>query len=484
VSVLVMDVGSSSVRALIFDSQARFIPGAEARRPHQFKTSQGGEVSASPEALCNLVEVCIDEILTHPQAKTITAVGMACFVGNMLGVTSQNTPCTPLFTYADTRGADAAKTLKSSLAAADVVNRTGCPLHTAYYPVRLQWLWQTEPALTAKLAQWLDFGTWCYRTWFRRPVPASYSVMAWSGLLNRATLGWDTLWLDTLGLTTENLPPLAEFTQTQVGLSDPYKTRWPHLADVPFFLPIGDGAAANIGSGAVSADKLALTVGTTAALRRVSDETLPPVPDGCWSYRIDAKHHLLGGATSEGGNVWQWAQATLKLSSVDLEAALVQRQADSHGLTVLPLLAGERSPGWQAGAVGTIHGIHLATTPLDILQALLESVALRLALIAQRLLTHNAELTPLLMASGAALTASPVWGQMLANALNLPLQMVAETELTARGLAVLMLSHLHDRAWADYFPRVSHTLHPDPAQVTIFSAALERQLQLYQQLYG
>jgi sugar (pentulose or hexulose) kinase len=88
------------------------------------------------------------------------------------------------------------------------------------------------------------------------------------------------------------------------------------------------------------------------------------------------------------------------------------------------------------------------------------------------------------MASGAALTASPVWGQMLANALNLPLQMVAETELTARGLAVLMLSHLHDRAWADYFPRVSHTLHPDPAQVTIFSAALERQLQLYQQLYG
>ena len=54
---------------------------------------------------------------------------------------------------------------------------------------------------------------------------------------------------------------------------------------------------------------------------------------------------------------------------------------DGHGLTVLPLLAGERAPGWRADASGTIHGIGRHTTSLDILQAHLEAVALRLSLI-------------------------------------------------------------------------------------------------------
>ena len=82
---------------------------------------------------------------------------------------------------------------------------------------------------------------------------------------------------------------------------------------MPFYLAVGDGAAANVGSGCVEAGQVALSLGTTAALRTVSTEKLPPVPDGLWSYRITQDRHLIGGATTEGGNIFKWMEETFAL---------------------------------------------------------------------------------------------------------------------------------------------------------------------------
>jgi gluconokinase len=146
---------------------------------------------------------------------------------------------------------------------------------------------------------------------------------------------------------------------------------------------VGDGAAANRlrlrGRDSHGADRRHIRP-SCHHNRRTTDS----IPSGLWSYRVDAGHHLVGGALTEGGNVYQWATATLRLEE-NLEAALLQREPDQHGLTVLPLLAGERSPGWATHATGAILGLRLSTSPLDILQAILESVALRLAQIAGQL---------------------------------------------------------------------------------------------------
>jgi sugar (pentulose or hexulose) kinase len=68
--------------------------------------------------------------------------------------------------------------------------------------------------------------------------------------------------------------------------------------------------------------------------------------------RLDARRHLIGGATSEGGNVLAWARRTLALPGEEaaLDTALAAVTPDSHGLTALPFLAGERSPGWRGDA--------------------------------------------------------------------------------------------------------------------------------------
>ena len=114
----------------------------------------------------------------------------------------------------------------------------------------------------------------------------------------------------------------------------------------------------------------------------------------------------------------------LHLLNLDtLEDELAKRELAEHGLTVLPLFAGERSPGWRGDATGTIHGIRLSTTPLDMVHALLESVALRLAIVAQQLeLVDDVKI----MASGGALTRSTAWAQIIADALQRQLYLLDE----------------------------------------------------------
>jgi gluconokinase len=473
-TILVLDLGSSSVRALLFDEQAK--PLTQVTRPHRFTTAPPGASMLDMAELQANVGSCLDEILQQPQAADIRAVGMDTFVGNMLGVDAQGRAVTPIYTYGDIRSAEDVAALAKHIDVEAVHQRTGCIHHTAYQPARLHWLRRTEPDRFAKVAQWIDVGTYLYRQWFG-DAPCSYSVASWTGMLNREILDWDKEWLKVLKLPKKAFPKLADYEASCSGLHPKYAKRWPILSKLPFYLAVGDGAAANVGSGCVDAGKLALSLGTTAALRTVSTEKLPSVPQGLWSYRITADRHLIGGATTEGGSIFQWIKETFALPA-DAEQQLLKRAPDSHGLTFLPLLAGERSPGWAVDATGAINGLRLSTTPLDVLQSALEGVALRLSIIAEQLGGDQA-----VIASGRALEASRAWTQMMANALNRPVKLTNESEITARGTAILALSALDGRALADFPLRITSTIKPQPAAVKTLRAARERQEMLYRKLY-
>ena len=127
---------------------------------------------------------------------------------------------------------------------------------------------------------------------------------------------------------------------------------------------------------------VALTVGTSGAMRVVVPGGVDTLPPGLWVYRVDRRRALFGGALSNGGNLFEWMSHTLRLDADPaVEAALRTLPPDGHGLTMLPFFAGERSPGWNPNARAAIIGLSLATAPLEILQAGLEAVAYRFALI-------------------------------------------------------------------------------------------------------
>jgi gluconokinase len=243
----------------------------------------------------------------------------------------------------------------------------------------------------------------------------------------------------------------------------------------------------------VTPERVALTVGTTGALRVVLPE-VARVPDGLWCYRVDRRRALLGGATSEGGNVYAWAQHALRLDSpVATEQALAALPPDGHGLMVLPFFAGERSPGYAGDARAAIAGVTLGTTPLEILRAALESVAYRFALIFERLEASDLGLVedgtvqaagrrPLaatVIASGGALLSSPVWLQIIADALGRQVVASGETEASCRGVALLALEALGVAANELPPAELGRVYAPDAARTAIYRAAIERQQRLY-----
>jgi gluconokinase len=209
------------------------------------------------------------------------------------------------------------------------------------------------------------------------------------------------------------------------------------------------------------------------------------VPAGLWCYRVDRRRALLGGATSEGGNVYGWMQDTLKLGEPGaIERALAQLPPDGHGLTVLPFLAGERSPGWAGDVRATISGLGLNTTPIEMLRAGLEAVAYRFALIFESLATSNAPDTKII-ASGGSLLNSPTWMQIIADTLGHAILASDEPEATSRGAALLALESLGAIPTIESLPANTSTVYtPDSANHELYRTAIERQRALYKQLIG
>lgn len=475
-TILAIDVGSSSVRAVLFaetDNGVELIEDAFVQKAYEFDTDKTGKATVSAIFLRDIIETCIDDILKHELASSISAVGMATFVGNILPIDDGHMPLADVDTYADTRSDDFVDILSAQMDTDDYHQRTGTILNSAYYLPKLKFYERQSPVIDA----FTDFASYCYQHWFGSDVPMSYSVASWSGLFNRATLEWDTESLKYSQFTTENFPKLADYQQVKQGLSADYRERWQALKDVPIYLAVGDGASAQVGSGAIADKTATITVGTTSAIRKVSTETLPPVPAGAWAYRITAEHHLIGGALSEGGNIFAWARDTLNLDDVDIEMELPNRRPAEHGLTVLPLLNGERSPNWRGDARGTVHGLRLNTTALDILHAMLESVALRLAIIAEQL---KLEADVKLMASGGAIHKSPAWAQIIADALGRVVHVLDEAEVTALGVAQMVWCAENGVPLQGASPKIAKVYQPNLDYTDIYTALIAKQKLLYQ----
>jgi gluconokinase len=483
--VLTIDIGSSSARVALYDRLGRAVVGCTAQERYTLQMGADGAAEDDPDAALERAARCLDEVLAEagPLAPQIAGVATATMATTLLGLDAAGRPLTPLRTYADTRAALDADALRAKLDEAAAHDRTGCLLRPSYWPAQLAWTRRLQPEIWRAAARWVTLGEYLELRLFGR-CRASFSAAAWTGLLDRRRLEWDGPLLAELGLEAGQLSPLADVDEPLSGLLEPYAARWPALSELPWFPAIGDGAAANIGGGCTDHRRIALTMGTTGALRVVQPE-LEQVPAGLWCYRVDRRNALVGGATSEGGNVYAWLRQSLRLGEpVEVEAALAAMPPDAHGLTVLPFLAGERSPGWAGNVQATIHGLTLATTPLAILRASLEAVAYRFAIIKQRLLGDEAGGSAgSVIASGGALLSSPAWMQIFADVLGRPLVASAEAETTSRGVAVLALRSLGALASLEEAAAADGPIYePDPQRHQIYREAVARQAWLYERV--
>jgi gluconokinase len=483
--VLALDLGTSSTRAILFDRQGRMLADGLARRTVDLETKSDGTAVIDADHLVEQTWGCIDEVLEKAgqDSGQIAAVGCSTFVSNLVGVDRSGSAVTPLMTYADTRPDEDARALAKQLDEDDVHQRTGCRLHPSYLPARFAWLRRAQPAWIKSSAHWMSIGEYLILKLFGETA-VSYSVASWSGLLNRRKLDWDADLLSAISLSGDQLSKLVDVDHAWSGLSQTFAGRWPALKNVPWYPAMGDGAGANLGSACTGPQRVAVTVGTSSAIRAVMPGMVQRIPSGLWCYRVDRQNQLLGGALSEGGGVYSWLTHTLKVESGDvLQAGLEGMSPDEHGLTFLPLLEGERSPGWNAHARGVLAGLSLATRPEQIVRAGMEGVAYRLALVFD-LLRPALDGDPQVIASGGAMLHSNLWVQIVADAIGAPVTLSAVEEASARGVAMSALVAQGEVASLQDFPDFTgRTCRPDPGAHQRYRQAIQRQQELYQQLF-
>jgi gluconokinase len=433
--ILGLDIGTSSVRASLFDETGNILPRSSVKIEQNFvaRPDGGSEIDAN-EALDN-VTGAIDAVLakTAKIKGEIEHVAQCSFWHSLVGIDSDGVATTNVIGWADTRSRKYSSVLRSAFEETETHNRTGARFHSSYWPAKLLWLREQHPEIFAGTAKWLSF---CDLAALRLSgdTATSISMASGTGVFDIRNCIWDARLLKYIGVGSSNLPSIAEGQAPTFGLNEFHAKRWPRLAGAKWSRAIADGAADNIGSGSITRNRAALMIGTSGAMRVAWEGEPPPkIPPGLWCYRIDRRRVVMGGAMSDGGGLYRWLKATLKLPK-DAESQIATRAPGANGLTVLPFLAGERSTGYSENAKGAILGLTDGHDPVDILQAALEGVAFRFAEIFDQL--SKVVFIQEIVASGGALRDSPVWAQIIADVLGRDL-IVNDTDESALTGAVL-----------------------------------------------
>jgi gluconokinase len=433
--ILALDIGTSSVRAAIYDFQANVLPETMVKKDRTVHfTEDGGAELTAEEAFSQVCEA-IEAVLSKT-TQTIDYVAASCFWHSLVGVDSNGIATTNVFTWAETRPAKYVQTLRDNLNETQIHNRTGARFHSSFWTAKLLWLKAEFPDTFQKTDKWLSFSDYLAFKLFGKNV-TSVSMASGTGLFNVRRFEWDDDLLTFTDIKSECLPEIVEDGAT-------FRTdRWEELKNAEWFLAIGDGAANNVGAGCLKKTKAALMIGTSGAMRVAYEGEIPKqVPTGLWCYRIDRKKVIVGGALSDGGGLYRWLKDNLKLKGKDdeIENRISALEPDSHGLTFLPFFAGERSTGYHENAKGAILGLTQHTNAVEITQAAMESVAFRFAEIFEEL--QEVVDIKTIIASGGALRESPVWTQIISDTLGQNLTLPDTHEASSRGVVLLALEQL------------------------------------------
>ena len=383
----------------------------------------------------------IDDVLSRASRRTvdITHIAMCSFWHSLMGVESRGKPTTPVLGWADTRSRKYSAELKGRFDESEIHDRTGAHFHSSFWPAKLLWLRRERPDVFARTSKWIGFGDYVTMRLTGEPA-TSISMASATGIFDQRRCDWDGELLRYLKTKRDTLP-VTTLPGTSMRLAPKLAKRWPRLGNARLLPSVGDGAADHLGSSGIGKDRASLMIGTSAAMR-VAYQGEPPkhIPSGLWCYRVDDRRVIIGGALSDGGNLYEWCCRTFQLPSSS-EDEIRRRDPRRRLPTVLPYFHGERSTGYREDVRGGLTDLLPSHDGVDVLEAAMRAVAGRIAEIHKRLkkVTRIDRIT----ASGGALDASPLWREIISSTIGSEIEMKTIRESALRGVTLLALEQIN-----------------------------------------
>jgi len=300
-NILAFDIASGGLSAAVFNED--LVPKRLTEIPWHIR--EGVDGSAVLE-VPHLEKALSQAFAAFSGLAAIDAISFSAFMHNCILLDAQDTPITPIFTWMDRRGSEGVEYVRREFGER-FHSRTGCRFHPMFPVFKIAWLRATNdprlPLVRRVVSAKSLITAWLCGNWAEDHGEASTT-----GLYDVNRACWDEDLMRIIGLNRSMLPALVE-SSAIVGITTPGAERYNVAGGIPVVAGSGDGFLANVGSGCETSTGMAVTLGTSASARQMLTKPVLNDAAGTFCYRADLKSYLLGCASSNGGNVLDWARS-------------------------------------------------------------------------------------------------------------------------------------------------------------------------------
>jgi len=446
-TILSLDQGTTSTRAILFDAELRPISSAQEEFTQYYPHPGWVEHDAmdlwqtSVRVIRNVFADTVTDSGAYPAALGLTNQRETTVVWDA----ETGNPIAPAIVWQDRRTSATCAKLRADGFEAEVTKRTGLLLDPYFSATKLAFILdQTEGAREMARAGRLKFGT--VDTWLiwnlteGNPggrVHATDATNACRTMLYNIHEGtWDATICDRLGIPIEMLPEVrdssADFGETTL-----------FGAPIPIRGVAGDQQAATVGQACFRPGMMKSTYGT-GCFALLNNGSTPVTSQNRMlttiAYQLNGTPtYALEGSIFVAGAVVQWLRDGLGIITDAKDTLELAQQADpEQNLYLVPAFTGLGAPWWDAEARGAIFGLTRNTGPAEFARAALESVGYQTRDLIEAMhadWSATPEDTTLRVDGG--LSANPFAMQFLADILGAPVDRPANLETTALGAAYL-----------------------------------------------
>ena len=476
-----IDLGTSGVKALLMDDRQSIVGSGhgtlEVSRP------QSGWSEQNPADWIAATETALDELKSQ-YPKQLAAVRGIGFSGQMHGATLLDTSgkvLRPCMLWNDTRSHEQAATLDADPKFRALSGNIVFPGFTA---PKVAWVRDNEPDIFARTTKILlpkDY----LRFWMTGEYVSEMSDAAGTSWLNVGKREWSQDLLAATDLGLDHMPRLVEGSQCSGQLKSDLAGRW-GMKKVVVAGGAGDNAASAVGLGAVTPGSAFVSLGTSGVLF-ASNASYLPNPESAvhaFCHAVPDTWHQMGVFLSATDSLNWWAN-TCSMKAEELTAELGDDVTIPNGLTFLPYLSGERTPHNDASIRGAFVGLDHSHDRKAMTRAVLQGVAFALRDSLEALASAGTSLDRVMAVGGG--TRSAYWLQVVANALNRPLDLPQDGDFGAAFGAArlgLLAAENADPSEICTAPNIERSFEQDAKMQDDYSIAYEQYRALYPALAG
>lgn len=440
-----IDIGTTSTKAVLFDDKGA--PFAQSTIDYPLDTSEPKTAVQDPEELFEAVIQAVSNTM-HQSGIRQDALRVMAFSSAMHGliaVDQEGQALTPLITWADQRSERHAEKLKLENGQS-LYEKTGTPIHSMSPLAKLLWFKEEDAEIFSQTHKFIGIKEYVFYRLFKRYL-VDYSVASATGLFNIYKLQWDEEALETAGVSEAVLSEAVPTTYTLREMNGTYAEQMAISPRTPVVIGATDGCLANLGVDAISKGTVALSIGTSGAIRTVVNEPVTDPKGRIFCYALTEQHWVIGGPVNNGGMILRWLRDELCQDDVqeaektgeDVYNLMTEKmnavKAGSKGLLFHPYLAGERAPSWNSSARGSFYGLAMHHTKEDMMRSVLEGITMNLKQVMDALEGIIGQ--PEKIHGTGGFVHSNVWRQMIADVFNLEVHISQTAEGACLGAAFL-----------------------------------------------